>query len=60
MFHFSAEMYYFFAWTSLITMLGGSQSTLFIDFVVTDFPTCYNLFVTLKSIFRAFGSHSPS
>lgn len=59
MFHFSAEMY-FFAWTSLITMSEGSQSTLFIDFVITDLPTCYNLFVTLKPIFRAFGSHSPS
>lgn len=53
MFHFSAEMQDFFAWTSLITTSGRSQSTLFIDFVITDLPTCYNLFVTLKPIFRA-------
>lgn len=43
----------FFAWASLITMSGSSLSILFVDSVITNFPTHCNLFVTRKSIFIA-------
>ena len=52
-FHFPPEMWDFFVWPSLIAMSESSQATLFMDSVITNFPTHYNLLVTLISIVTA-------